>query len=867
MFTWNFQFISKARLAEAFDQLKLDASKGDILIRIHTAIHLEEEAVDLARFLSELVPGAHIFGTSTSAAIFWGKLVQNQCVISVTQMSHGKIRSAMLPAFDENGIPVPPQELCRNIMDAAVSEQTKLLLTFLTADYLDIYSFIDCCNEEMPDVQMIGGIPNCSGLALGRAQEAGFVFNENGWTNRGIIAASFSGENLECCSGCATGAQPIGEESVITDSFGTCVLTMDGEDAAGDFLLGIGDMLKEKPVLADLFPYVFSDTGEIPVVMHYSDDKSLNDLFGAESPCNAELYAAHPDIDTETKRRLISATHYVPSGSTLRRAFIYDRKIIADNRVLFRQIENFEKAETLFGYSCISRARLYAGCVKWEISIYENTNICGCITDGEIVHKNGRNHFANCTFAVAAFGEENGVQDYNPYVFSYTDSLADDNQELLEYLCEVERQLSHNQHNTAAEELRAFVRDCEMKLLYSGQAEIPNAAAMNMDISIKGYDRVCMINIFETSSMETVFNKHMIDITHQNYVSTCVRYAKQKEYAIYSVSKWHLAICAPSYMVSLSEFVSDMEALQHELFAAAEEYIALIPMFCVLDDCTVENIMPAYYSARVEMSQRNVQFCVRDAKTEQLDEESIRERYHMVNVIHYAVSHDKVIPYFQGIYDNREHCIHHYESLMRLEDEKGKIYYPGNFLPVARAYGLLYDSISVMMIKKVFEKFKDIEDKSVSINVSIRDIRNPQITDYINDFLSTAKHPEHFVFEILENEDIDDYDEMVRFVDRIHELGAKVSIDDFGSGFSNLQHIAGINSDFLKIDGSIVRRCCEDKQSANLIALIAGWKQLSLHNVSIVAEYVENEEIQKTLLEFNIDYSQGYLFSKPSPDI
>ncbi|MBO4493336.1 MAG: EAL domain-containing protein, partial [Ruminococcus sp.] len=212
-------------------------------------------------------------------------------------------------------------------------------------------------------------------------------------------------------------------------------------------------------------------------------------------------------------------------------------------------------------------------------------------------------------------------------------------------------------------------------------------------------------------------------------------------------------------------------------------------------------------------------------------------------------------------------CIHHYESLMRLEDEKGTVYFPGSFQPVARSYGLLYDSISSIMIKKVFDKFRDIEDKSVSLNLSIRDIKNSEIVDYIYEFLSTAKHPENFVFEILENEDIDNYDEMVRFVDRIHDYGAQIAIDDFGSGFSNLLHIARINCDYLKIDGSIVKKCCEDEKSANLIALISDWKKLSNNNFSIIAEFVENEDIQKILLDFGIDYSQGYLFSKPGPDI
>ncbi len=291
------------------------------------------------------------------------------------------------------------------------------------------------------------------------------------------------------------------------------------------------------------------------------------------------------------------------------------------------------------------------------------------------------------------------------------------------------------------------------------------------------------------------------------------------------------------------------------------------PMFCVMDDCTVDNVEPVYYSARVEMMQKNIQFYVRDTKFGQLDEESIRQRFHMVNVINYAISHDKVIPYYQGIHDNNTEHIHHYESLMRLEDENGTIYYPGSFLDVARSYGLLYDSLSAAMIRKVFEKFRNAEGKSVSINLSIRDIKNRELVDYIFEFLSMVRHPENFVFEILENEDIDDYDELITFVDRIHDLGALISIDDFGSGFSNLLHLANIHSDYLKIDGSIIRKCCEDKESENLIALISGWKQLIGRDIRIIAEFVENEAIQSKLLAYDIDFSQGYLFSVPSPEI
>ena len=76
-----------------------------------------------------------------------------------------------------------------------------------------------------------------------------------------------------------------------------------------------------------------------------------------------------------------------------------------------------------------------------------------------------------------------------------------------------------------------------------------------------------------------------------------------------------------------------------------------------------------------------------------------------------------------------------------------------------------------------------------------------------------------------------------------------------------------IHTDYLKIDGSIVRKCCESSEAELLITLIMGFKKMSSQKIRVVAEFVENQAIQKTLLKHGIDYSQGYLFSRPTPDI
>lgn len=842
----------------------LDTARGDVLIRVHTAIHNKDEAVDLAKFISELVPGAHIFGTSTSAVIHNGKLIQNQCVVSVTQMTKGYVRTALLPAYDDDNAPIPPAELCKRVKNAVITDDTKLMLTFLTGKYLDVYDFLQHCNEQFPGVEMIGGFANTSEINLRKFASSGFLFNEHGSSEKGIILAAIGGGTVESSSSYVSGIEPVGGELTITDTFGRCLLALDGKDGAEQFRLNIGDELREDPEIANLFPFIYSDSVDEPFLIRYNGGTSFDKKFDPALPENKKAYDEHPGIDTAAVREMVFANHNLRPGRKIRRAFIYDRKIIAENRRLFRQAENFEKAETVFAYSCFARAVIYSNCVRWELSAYENSNICGCVTEGEIVCTEGRNTFANCSFAVSVIGENKSSQIFNPFVFNHTDSLAADNNEMLSYLYETE---ARHSKGGCGEQRMAFARECENKLLYSDKEEMPNTAAMNLDIGLKGYDRVCMINVPDTSSMGLVFSDKMIELTYQNYISKCLFHAKTKGYRIYHIKDWHIAIAAPSYTVALPDFIEEMTELQKTLFRANAKYIAIVPLFCVIDDCTVDNVFPSYYSARVEMMQKNVQFYVVNANVGQLDEESLRERYHMVNVINYAIDNDKVIPYFQGIYDNNRKSIHHYESLMRLQDKNGRIYYPNSFLDVARQYGLLYDTLSKMMIKKVFRKFDGVADKSVSLNIGMRDIKNPEITQIIYNFLSATEYPQNFIFEILENEDIDDYEELVFFVDKIHEYGGLISIDDFGSGYSNLQHIASINFDYLKLDGSIVRQCTSDDKYINLVALIANWKNLSTQNIKLVAEFVENQEIQDLLIEFKIDYSQGYLFSKPAPEI
>ena len=837
MFTWNFQYVSKARLVGDFNQIMLNSRKGDVLVRIHTSIHLEEEAVDLARFIKGIVPNAHIFGTSTSGVIGWGKLMNNQCVISVTQMEGGYVRTMRRPYVKESGEAISTEDLLRSIEEHIITEDTGLLLTFFSGSYLNASEFVDKSNDIIPGIPMLGGVADRPVSKAGPDASMGFVFDENGWSKYSIILAAIGGEAFESLSAAATGAQAVGREYEITGSDGNRVVSIDGEDAADKYIETTGELLLSDPSLSGVMPYVYSDKDEMPILVRY--EKEGNKLW---------------------------AYQHLGEKKKVRRAFIYDGKTVTDNRAMFLRVENFKKAQTVFGYTCSLRNQLYPNTVRWELSVYENSNMCGCITDGEISSHGGKNVYANCSFVMAVLGESEASQEYNPYVFSHTEALSEDNKRLLSYIADMQAEY-RDEKKEMPKELREVIFGYEQKLLHVDSEDYGNAAAMNMDLKTRDYDRICMINVLELSSMRAVFGDNMVEMTYKNYINKCASFAKANEYHFYILDHWKVAVGAASYLVSLQKFVEDMEKLQTQLFENDEQYIAIVPLFCIIDDCRAGNLYDGYSSARVEMMQKNIQFIITKGESEIIDVETMKKRYHMVNVINYAISHDKIIPYFQGIYDNKKKSIHHYEALMRIEDENGNILGPTDFLEVARSYGVLYDKISMTMLRKVFDKFKNIEDASVSMNIGIRDIKNNDLVQMIYDFLRTTDHPGNFIFEILENEEVDDYEHLRNFVDKIHDLGGMIAIDDFGSGFSNLQHLMGIQTDYLKIDGSIVKKCCESTEFERLISLITSWKHLGSKKFQVIAEFVENEEIQKVLSKYRVDYSQGYFFASPSPHV
>ena len=228
-----------------------------------------------------------------------------------------------------------------------------------------------------------------------------------------------------------------------------------------------------------------------------------------------------------------------------------------------------------------------------------------------------------------------------------------------------------------------------------------------------------------------------------------------------------------------------------------------------------------------------------------------------------AFKNDKVVPFYQPIYNNQSGKIEKYEALVRLIDDQGKAITPFFFLNVAKR-SHQYFQLTETMLEKCFEYFKDKEFE-FSINLSESDISDIGIHEFILQKLEHYNFGSRVVFEILETENIDNYENVSEFIKSVKYYGAKIAIDDFGSGFSNFQRISQLNVDYIKIDGSLIQNILTDKNSLTIVETIATFaKRLG---VKTIAEFVDSQEIQEKVVALGIDYTQGYFISQPKPDI
>lgn len=235
-----------------------------------------------------------------------------------------------------------------------------------------------------------------------------------------------------------------------------------------------------------------------------------------------------------------------------------------------------------------------------------------------------------------------------------------------------------------------------------------------------------------------------------------------------------------------------------------------------------------------------------------------------INFVKEAIEDNRVTCFYQPIYSHIENEIFKYEALVRIVDKKGAIISPAQFLPGLKHTNIHY-KLTQRILFTVFEKFKNINE-SVSINMNFSDLINEDIkTTITNTFEQNRDLASRVTFEILESDEIDNIELFKKIINLIHSFGAKVSIDDFGSGYSNFKTILDIEANFLKIDGSLIKNIDKNEKDFKVVKSIIHFSKEA--NMKTIAEFVHSKEVYDKLQLLDVDYLQGYFIAKPSEEL
>ncbi|MFA6144246.1 MAG: EAL domain-containing protein [Sulfurimonas sp.] len=226
-----------------------------------------------------------------------------------------------------------------------------------------------------------------------------------------------------------------------------------------------------------------------------------------------------------------------------------------------------------------------------------------------------------------------------------------------------------------------------------------------------------------------------------------------------------------------------------------------------------------------------------------------------------AIDDQRFELYYQGIHHTQSQEVYEYEALIRIIDKDGTIISPALFLSIAKK-SRLYPYITDFVIHKIFHQLRNT-NHHYSINFSVDDILSGKTQTLLFELLSLYDVGDRLVFEILESDGIENYEEVSAFIAHAKTFGCKIAIDDFGTGYSNFAHILRLNVDFIKIDGSLIKNIATDNGAKDIVKTIVDFT----HRLGIktVAEFVSTEEIYDLCKELEIDYLQGYYLSEPRP--
>ncbi len=821
----NILYIDDLQLETEIATVKFD-EKEHCLVRIHVSNDDKDGALSLAKKMKTLLPHAHVVGCSCAGVMYKGQIHETGTLISIISLENTQIFSGIYPIEKSETLAAVSNKILSNVLNREVA----LAMLFISDDNLHVGDLMDDLRDKTKGITFVGGV---AGLSFKTATNNTFVFNEDACFESAMALVTIENKYILTYADVVTGQETLLSAHTVTKTDGAKLLEVDNTP--------INSWLKDNLGISK-----FEEIENLD--LQASEEEFLHYPLVLENAGSSGRFLRH---DKPTDSIMQYGSSYFKEGDQFKTSYLSLFKTSEEWQTVCIDLQKIS-VEYMFFYSCIARRLYLKGLANWEMEAFKDLDICGAFLMGEIGTKITKSYFYHGACSMFTLAQKEKYAKINLSAFEDISKLKDSHDLRLNHI------LQKDSADVKFVNAVVFAQNqSQSRMIESLSYGLKPMADFLKEQVEKKYDKLCFITIktLDEQANSSSFLKPVCEYT-KDFV---LNQTRSSEISFYSFDNNSLFFTADS------DFSSDkFNELCQVLFSSFKSQFSqvwgnkiIINMAITDTGVGISEISEVAISTEFQSTLEKVIVCNNiNAKSE-----IVQKEFEIVSKLVSIIENDGVVPYFQGIYDNKNNRFFAYEALMRLKESSGKMLFPGDFMEISKKYDL-YKQLSLLMVLKVLDIFEKRDD-IVTLNISMLDVLSKEFTDKLFEKLDQMKSAHNFVFELVETEQFDEREALQKFIRKVKNYGAKIAVDDFGSGYSNFIEIGNLEIDYIKLNGSLTELLGTDTSYDKILESISymGKKM----QVEMIAECVETAAMQKKIVRSGIRFSQGYLFSKPMP--
>jgi len=436
---------------------------------------------------------------------------------------------------------------------------------------------------------------------------------------------------------------------------------------------------------------------------------------------------------------------------------------------------------------------------------------------------------------------------------------------LLHRLRRSEAQYTRNLESEVARRVRELLakeRQIQSLLTQDQLTGLPNRLSLLRDLANHPHGSLMIVDIHDFGSINDFYGIEVGDAVLQEFGRRVRHWCRTLDVDIYRSHADQLAL-VPREDWRIEEFERLCRELVREVCTrpfVVDEHEIYLQITCGLAYHRKNPLIEA--DIALEEAKRKRLYFHAIQETWEI-QQNLAEKHSWIHRVQTGLDQERIVPFFQPIVSAADGRIAKYECLVRLIESGGKVISPAAFLDIARQ-GRLYPQITRAVVAHAAEVFSAQDlDMDFSINLLSEDIMDLATLQLIRERLVHSPLSRRVIFEILETEGLQHFEQMAAFIQEVKQHGCRIAIDDFGTGYSNFERLLNLQVDYLKIDGSIIRKIATDDVSATIArTIVVVARELG---VQTVAEFVHDQATADLARDMGIDYLQGYYYGPPQP--